>query len=125
MGEHAHGFVVFELWRYFEGMSAPIPNDPPISVQDANIADAGFAPGPPVASLCGFAIPGIPKFSYGFNLPSFGLPSPFPPIPTLALSINCSLDNPLDVAKGIPSGGGRKPNLPPDQDKEFLSGIGV
>ena len=88
--------------------------------QNATIADAGFAPGPPVTLLCGITLPTIPKFSYGFALPSLGLPSPFPPIPLLPLGLNCPSNNPLNITQGLKSGGGRKPNLPPDPDQDFL-----
>lgn len=92
------------------GVAPPPDNPPPGPV------NAGFAPGPPVGSLCGFTIPTI-RFKLGFNLPSgaFAFP-PKLPIPKLPLGINCAQNNPADVSSGQPFGGGRTSNADPDPD---------
>jgi hypothetical protein len=101
--------------------TAPPQDDPPPDVQDAQAADAGFALGPPVASLCGFAIPSL-RFSFGFKIP--GLPGiafpPAIPFPFLAIGLHCDSDNPLDVTAGVGYGGGRVSNAPPDPDSETM-----
>lgn len=88
--------------------NAPPNNFPPVVTGGVQ---AGFPPGPTVSDLCKFKIPFL-RFSFGFKLP-FTFP-PKIPIPFLMLGINCSLNNPLNVAAGIKPGGGRVANTPPD-----------
>lgn len=96
-------------------MSDPIADAPPPEVQDAGGIDASFPPGPPVASLCGFAIPNF-FLIVKWRLPAFALPA----IPTLflALGLNCDLSNPLKIATFTP-GGGRTSSADPDPDDDF------
>ncbi len=94
-------------------MGLPIPDAPPLGVDDGG-ADAGFAPGPPVASFCGFVIPGL-TFRFNFVLPSLGIPIPFP-LPSLVFGLSCDLSNPLNVDVAFPPGGGRKSRTTPDPD---------
>jgi len=98
-------------------MGAPIPDAPAPETQDAGAVDAGFAPGPPAASLCGFILPTL-NFRYAFNLPGLGIQIP-PPIPTIALGLSCDLNNPIDVSVNMPAGGGRKPSVPKDPDTDY------
>jgi hypothetical protein len=84
----------------------PPPTDAPIN--------PGLAPSPPAASLCGFSLPKS-LFKFGFKLPALAFP-PAIPTPYLALGLNCSLSNPLDVSAGLRYGGGRTPNADPDPD---------
>lgn len=99
--------------------TAPPKDDPSPAEQDAASVDAGFALGPPVASLCGFAIPSL-RFKFGLKfpgLPGISFPPPLP-FPFLSLGIHCDSDNPLDVTAGVKYGGGRVSNAPPDPDQE-------
>ena len=91
-------------------MSLPVPDSPPPDEQDVVSANAGFAPSPSGASLCGFAIPPL----FFFNI-SFRIPFPnfdFPPTFYFGLSLNCDLSNPIDAEIGI--GGGRASTQDPD-----------
>jgi hypothetical protein len=100
-------------------MGFPPPPDLPLpDVQDAELLNASFTLGLPVASLCGFALPSI-LLGLGIVLPS-PLPIP-PPLPKfkLAIGLNCSLDNPLDVSAGIEFGGGRVATGDPDPDLQY------
>jgi hypothetical protein len=100
---------------------APPPDYPPPE-QDSVGASAGFAEGPPVASLCGFTIPSfIPKIE--IKIPKLSFP---PPLPTFlfsfSLGLSCDTSNPLDVSASTPFGGGRQSNAAPDpnNDPNFL-----
>lgn len=96
----------------------PAPDLPLPDVQDAAGIELGFALGPPAVSICGFALP-LPSILLGIVLPS-PLPIPPPiPIPKLAIGLNCSLDNPLDISAGIAFGGGRVGASDPDPDLQF------
>lgn len=96
--------------------TAPPPDAPSPDDQDAASVDAGFAAGPPVASLCGFALPSfIPKLSIGIPIPSINFPPPLPKF-SLSLGLNCDVNNPLDVAGGIGWGGGRKASFDRNPD---------
>ena len=96
--------------------SPPPPDLPAPDVQDALAAvPTGLAVGLPAASLCGYALPN-PLIVFGIKLPS---PIPIPPplpIPKLALGLNCSLDNPLDLSASVEFGGGRVGASDPDPD---------
>lgn len=94
--------------------SPPPPDAPPLAEQKAAAVSAGFEEGPPVASLCGFAIPSF-LFKLSFNLPAISFPPPLPSF-FIALGLNCSLNNPLDVSAGVPYGGGRQASFDPDPD---------
>ncbi len=96
-------------------MSSPIPDAPAPSATDGS--DVGFAPGPPVASLCGFKIPSF-LLILKWRLPPLGIPIP-PPIPKISIGINCSLSNPLDVSASIPPGGGRTSKVDRDPDDDY------
>lgn len=86
--------------------SPPPPDAPSPAQQDVVTADAGFAAGPPVASLCGFAIPSF-MFKFGLNLKLPGFPPPLPKF-SLALGLNCDVNNPINLSGGVAFGGGRK-----------------
>lgn len=90
---------------------APSPED-----QDAASVDAGFAPGPPVATLCGFAFPSFKPF-LKIGIPIGGISFP-PKIPTFSpsLGLNCDVNNPLDVTAGVKWGGGRVASFDRDPD---------
>ena len=81
---------------------------------DVCVMGSSMPDSPSADSLCAFAIP-LP------HLPKFKLPSlldllPALPIPRLAISLNCSLSNPLNVTSGLKSGGGRETTRDPDPD---------
>lgn len=77
---------------------------------------AGLPDSPGALSLCGFTFPPPIFFQFGFQLPTINFPPPLPSI-FLALSINCSLTNPLNLSGGLKYGGGRDSNAPPDPDQ--------
>ena len=68
------------------------------------------------ASPCNFQI-GLPRFSFGFQLPSISFPPPIP-FPKFAFELSCSLDQPVNVSAGLEYGGGRQPAFDPDPDNE-------
>jgi hypothetical protein len=93
-------------------MALPPVNNPTVP----SLPSAPFPPSPP-ALPCGFALPALPKFKFGFTLP----PLPFPPnipLPFIAFKLSCNLSSPIDVTGGLklPFGGGRVNNAPPDPD---------
>jgi hypothetical protein len=93
-------------------MGSPPPQD-----FDPPSATAGLDfPPSPKASLCGFAL-GLPRFTFGFKLPSIKFPPPIP-LPFIAFKLSCDPKNPIDVTAGLalPFGGGRTPNNDPDPD---------
>jgi len=96
-------------------MSAPVlPTPPTIGV------DAGFSPGLPAVSLCGFTIPSLAIF-LKLNLPPlpFDIPPKLPSFPLL-LQFDCNgLHNPLDVTNGLGPGGGRTGIVPHDPDNDY------
>jgi hypothetical protein len=94
-------------------MGSPPPTDGPAPTLGVS---AGFAPGPPAAILCGYALPTL-RFKIGFKLPKF--PFSFPPkipLPFLSLGLNCDLNNPINISAGLKPGGGRASNGLPDPD---------
>ena len=98
------------------GFPPPPAGPSPSSLAQTKLS-ASFAASPPVASLCGFALPSF-AFAIGFVLPTI-----FPlPIPVFSISIglNCSLTNPLDVSAGLSYGGGRVASSDPDPDAQLL-----
>ena len=101
-------------------MSLPIPDAPSPAVQDALSADASFEVSPlPAAALCGFALPSF-SFSLSFKLPGgFSIPPAFPPAFSFPLAFDCLLNNPLEVDKGLKSGGGRVGSVPKDPDDDY------
>jgi hypothetical protein len=98
-------------------MGDPIPDLPPPDVQDAAGVDAGFAPGPPAISLCGFKLP-LFLLALKYRIPGLNLPIPFP-IPKLAIGLSCDLSNPISVTAGVPAGGGRKATFDKDPDEDY------
>jgi hypothetical protein len=98
-------------------MGLPIPDAPPLAAQQASAVSAGFEPGPPLASICGFTIPSF-LFKISFNLPGLAFP---PPLPTfrLSLGLNCDLNNPFDVSAGLAYGGGRVATQDPNPDDDL------
>lgn len=78
-------------------------------------ADLAFPPSPK-ATACGFAL-GLPRFKFGFKLPSINFPPPIP-LPFIAFKLQCDLSKPVDVTAGLnnPPGGGRPDNAPDDPD---------
>jgi hypothetical protein len=99
-------------------MGTPPPADaPPVEEQEQDLVDAGFAPGPPAASLCGFVFPTF-TFHLKFNIP-FPPPFPFPPKFFFSFGLNCDLNNPLalDAGASVP-GGGRVSTADPDPTQD-------
>lgn len=92
--------------------NAPPPDALPPAEQDIVNADAGFALGPPAASICGFVIPTL-KFKFSFSL-NIKFPPHFPWPPFLHLSFSC---DPLgfEAEAGL-VGGGRVGTMPNDPD---------
>lgn len=93
---------------------APPPDFPSPSDQAGVTADAGFAPSPSGALLCGFGLP-VFTFNLGIRIPKFP-PFPFPPTFSFLLGLSCDLSNPIDASFGF--GGGRKPNVPPGDPED-------
>jgi hypothetical protein len=95
--------------------NAPPPDFPPPAAGGPSLA---FPPSP-AASLCGFSL-GLPKFSFGFKLPSSSALSfpPAIPLPFVAFKLSCDPKKPVDVTAGLklPFGGGRPNNMPADPD---------
>lgn len=86
--------------------------------QSAISANAGFDDsGPPAAELCGFKLP-FAFFGFAFELPPITFPPAFPRF-GVALGLNCSLDNPINVSASLPYGGGRIGTSDPDGDDAF------
>ncbi len=75
-------------------------------------ASIDFPPSPG-ASVCGFSI-GLPRFSFGFLLPTIPFP-PSIPLPFFGFRLTCDPSKPIDVTAGLnlPFGGGRTPNGDP------------
>lgn len=97
-------------------MGSPPPVDEP-APQPASADPFGSASGPPVSSLCAFAVPKLPNFSPGFSLPTGALAfPPALPLPKLPFGIDCSQNNPQDVSSGLAYGGGRESNADPSPD---------
>lgn len=92
---------------------SPPPDAPHPDVQDAVKLVAGFAPGPPVASLCGFKLPTF-LFILALLLPAFKFPPFTIPSFNFSLSLNCDLSNPLNLTADVAWGGGRVANYDPD-----------
>ena len=86
---------------------------PLVSGGDVN-ASASFPPSPIKAVPCGFCL-ALPKFIFGFTLPTFNFPPKFP-IPFLGLKLSCDLSNPVSVSAGLGFGAGRKSNHGKDAD---------
>jgi hypothetical protein len=99
--------------------TAPPPDDPSPAAQDAASASAGFSEGPPVASLCGFSIPGL-RFKFGVKLPGLFAFPPKLPFPHIGFGLSCSTDNPLNITAGVSYGGGRTSNGLPDPDNDDM-----
>lgn len=83
----------------------PPKDSPSVADQDATAAAASFAPSPTGASVCGFAVPGLPAFppSFSFSFPpDFAFPPAWalPPLPSI-----CDLAR--DLAAELGDGGGR------------------
>ena len=93
-------------------MGSPPPKDFPPPTADAAL---DFPPSP-TATPCGFKL-GVPRFSFGFKLPTIKFP-PTLPFPFVALVLSCDPRNPVDVvaSANLPFGGGRTPNAEPDPD---------
>lgn len=98
---------------------APPPDGPSPSDQAAVQADAGFAPAPSGATICGFAIPGL-TWSLAFRLPKFP-PFDIPPAFDFFVGLNCDLSNPFTASFGF--GGGRVSNADPDQDPDATADL--
>lgn len=97
---------------------SPPEDAPSPDTQAAAAAAASFAPTPPATavSICGFQIPGLPKFppSFSFSFPpDFGFPPKwaFPPLPSI-----CDLAQ--SIADEVGSGGGRAGTLGLEADPE-------
>jgi hypothetical protein len=96
-------------------MGYPPPPDAPAPDEQIGVeTSASFEPGPTAFDICGFKFPPLPKFSFGFKLPSLKLP--IPPKFSISIGINCSLENPFDVSAGVEWGGGRQSSGPRDPD---------
>ena len=91
----------------------PTPSGNPLGT--GVTASLDFPPSP-AASICGFSL-GLPRFKFGFVLPSIAFP-PQIPLPYIAFKLTCSLPNPIDVTTGLkaPFGGGRSYNADPSPD---------
>lgn len=74
--------------------------------------------------VCGASLE-LPTFGFTFGLPSSAAlqalidaaqraASGLPPLPTLAFKLQCDPRKPVDIAAGVPNGGGRKSNIGPD-----------
>ena len=90
----------------------PPPDEPPPGISDVADIDAGFALGPPAATICGFTIPTL-KFSLKFFL-KLPLPFKLPFPPFLHLQFSC---DPLGFSAEVTvPGGGRVGTMPADPD---------
>jgi hypothetical protein len=92
---------------------APPDDAPPPDEQAAVEAEAGFAPSPTGASLCGFVGP-VFTLSLSFKLPA--LPTISLPVFDFMITPNCDLSNPIDADFSF--GGGRVGQTDPDADDD-------
>jgi hypothetical protein len=80
------------------------------------MAQASFSsPGKTISGPCGLSI-AIPPWIIGISIP-FSIPFP-PTLPKLNLffKLSCDPTKPVTVTDGVPWGGGRVSNAPPDPD---------
>ena len=93
---------------------APPPDAPPPAEQAAVQVEAGFAPSPTGAALCGVGIPAV-QFSLAFQFPALPIPQ-LPPF-DFFFALNCSLSDPIDADFSF--GGGRVGQSDVDSDDEL------
>jgi hypothetical protein len=100
------------LCEVFEaGLSAELGGDIAISLSLA--LQAGASAGV-TATCCGFTLNLSLAFLINFQLPP--IPDILILLPYLGFSISCDPTKPVNLAAGLPWGGGRQPNAPPDPD---------
>jgi hypothetical protein len=74
-------------------------------------------PGATIAGPCGISI-ALPSWVLGISIPgSFPFPPKFPPFSlNFHFKLSCDPTQPVTIINGVPWGGGRVPNAPPDPD---------
>ncbi len=82
------------------------------------MSQAAFkTPGATVSLPCGISV-ALPTWILGVPIPpSISFPPTFPPFSlSFHFRLSCDPTNPVSVTSGVPWGGGRTSNAPPDPD---------
>ena len=102
------------------GVSPPTNFPTPPQAPGGSGASIGVSPsfgaGPPILTICGLSLP-LLAFLLGLKIKIPGFPPPLP-FPFLAISLNCSLDNPFNVSAGVSYGGGRQATYDQNPDDD-------